>query len=90
MEVASGLLDDIGRVEPAAKAGFQQQQIGWCLGEGEKGRRRGDLEERDQLAGIGGLGAGEAIDQPVLGDRRAPSGPASTMRSWKLTRCGEV
>ena len=40
------------------------------LGEGEEGRRGGDLEQRDQLAAIGGLGAGEAIDQQSLGDRR--------------------
>ena len=46
------------------------KQIGRRLGEGEKGRRRGDLEQRDQLAVIGRFGAGEAIDQQVLGDRR--------------------
>ena len=57
------LVHDIGRIEPAAKARLQQQQIGGRLGEGEEGRRRGDLEQSDQLAAIGGLGAGEAIDQ---------------------------
>ncbi len=73
--VSSGLLDHIGRVEPAAQPRLQQQQIGRRLGEGEEGRRGGDLEQGDQLAAIGGFGAGEAIDQKVLGDRRRAMRP---------------
>ncbi len=68
--VSSGLSDDIGRIEPSAEARLQQQKIGGRLGEGEKGRRCGDLEQGDQLAAIGGFGAGKAIDQIVLRDRR--------------------
>ena len=64
------LADDIGGIEPSAQSGLEQQQIGRRLGEGEKGRRGRDLEQRDQLAAIGGFGAGEAIDQQILGDRR--------------------
>ena len=62
------LRHDIGRVEPSPQARLEQQKIGWRLGEGEKCRRRRDLEQRDQLSVIGGLRAGEAIDQYLLAD----------------------
>ena len=67
------LVDHIGRVEPAAKAGFQEQQIGRRLGEGKEGRGGGDLEQGDQLTVIGGLGPGEAIDQHRFADGRRTS-----------------
>ena len=40
-----GLGDDIGRVEPAAEPGLQKYEVGRRAGEGEKCRRRGDLEK---------------------------------------------
>ena len=46
------------------------KQIGRRLGEGKERRHRGDLEQGDQFAAIGRFGAGETIDQLVLGDRR--------------------
>ena len=60
----------IGGVEPAAQARLQQQEIGRIVGESEEGRGGGDLEQRDELAGIGGFGAGEAFDQRALFNRR--------------------
>ncbi len=53
--VTSGCVDHIGRVEPAAEAGLQQQDVGRRAGEGEEGGAGGDLEEGDGLAAIGPL-----------------------------------
>ena len=69
------LVHEIGRVEPSAEARLEQQEIGGRLGEGEKGGGRGDLEQGDQLAAISGLGAGETIDEKILGDRRRAMRP---------------
>ena len=38
-------LDDIGRVEPAAKANFEDHGVGWLAREGKDCDRRRDLEE---------------------------------------------
>jgi hypothetical protein len=65
------LLDDIGGVEPPAKPGLQEQQIRRGLREGEECCRRGDLEMGYELAVIGGFGAGKAVNQLRLADRRA-------------------
>ena len=45
--------DDIGGVQGAAEAGFQQQQVRRGLAEGEEGRGGGRLKEGQGLAGIG-------------------------------------
>ena len=42
----NGVLDDVGTVQPSAKAGFQQEDIGWVAGEGFKRNSGGDFEER--------------------------------------------
>ena len=68
--VSSGLLTTLVASSLSAQPRLEQQQIGGRLGEREKGRRGGDLEQGDQLAAIGGFGPGEAIDQKILGDRR--------------------
>ncbi len=46
---------DVGRVQAAAEACFQQRHIGAGARECEKGRGRGDLEKCDRRAGIGRL-----------------------------------
>ena len=47
----------VGGVEPAAQPGLEQHPVGAALGEGQEGRRGGDLEEGDRRAGIGRLAA---------------------------------
>ena len=64
-------VNDVGGVEAAAEADFEQGEIGRRLGEGEKGGRRGDLEEGDLLAAIGLFAAFEKSDQTVLVDQVA-------------------
>ena len=46
---------DIGGVVPAAETYLEHQQVGGSLGEGEEGRRGGDLEKGDGFAGVGRL-----------------------------------
>ena len=91
-DVEHGTLDDVGRIEPAAEADLEQQHVGRVLGEGEKRRRSRDLELGDVVAAVGRLRARQHVDQRLLADRAPPcrSAPASSMRSWKRTRCGEV
>ena len=85
------LWNDVGRVEPAAEANFKQKHVGRCLGEGEKGRCRRDLELCDVVAVVHRLRAHQHVDERVFVDgARLAVGPASSMRSWKRTRCGEV
>ena len=47
--LASGLLDHVGGVEPAAEADFEQQHVGRMAREQQERRRRGDLEHGDRL-----------------------------------------
>ena len=47
------MFDQICRVQPSAKARFQQQDIGRVAGKGQECRRRGDLEKGDGVAVIG-------------------------------------
>ena len=61
------LRDDIGGIEPAAQAHFEQQIVGGIAREGEKGRGGGDLEEGDGLAAIGLLAFLEQIGELVFG-----------------------
>ncbi len=63
-------VDNIGRIEPPAKARFQQQQIRRVTGIGEERRRRRDLEERDGLAVIRRLAFLENRKQQLFADRR--------------------
>jgi hypothetical protein len=65
--------DHVGGVELAAEAGLQQQDVGRIAREGEEGRDRGDLEERDRIAAIGALAFLDQIDQRLLIDELAPS-----------------
>ncbi len=64
-------VDDVGGVDPAAQADLEQQHVGGRLGEEQQGRRGGDLEDRDRLAGIHRLAAGEGLGQPLLGHEAA-------------------
>jgi hypothetical protein len=43
-------VDDVGRIEPAAEPGLEQQPVRRDAGKGEEGRGRGDLEEGDRIA----------------------------------------
>ena len=74
IEVASGLSTTLVASSLPPRPVSKQQQIGRRLGEGEEGRGGGDLEQGDQLAGIGGLGAGEAIHQHRFADGRRAIG----------------
>ena len=46
-------VDDVGRIQPAAKADLEQGVIGGRLGEGQKGGRGGDLEIGDRVGTVG-------------------------------------
>ncbi len=60
MIVSAGFVDDVGRVETAAEPDFEQQEIRRRLGEREKRRRGGDLEEGD---GVPGVDVGDPLQQ---------------------------
>ena len=62
-------LDDVRRIEPAAKPDLQQQHVGGVLGEGEERRRGRDLELGDVVAAVRRLRARQHVDQRVLADR---------------------
>ena len=89
--------DDIGGVEPPAETDLEDHGVGGGLGEGQEGGGGGDLEERHRIAGVDALDGGEPLHQLGFADGARPAprpgpptGPASAMRSWKRTRCGEV
>ena len=63
--------DHIGRVEVAAEPDFQDQRVGGMAREGEKRRRRGDLEKGDRRAGIGALAFFQSRGEFFFGDQRA-------------------
>ena len=72
MTVASGCVDDIGGVEPAAEADLEQKIVGGVSREGEKRGGGGDLEQGDRLAGIGRLAFVKQLDELVLVDELPP------------------
>ena len=53
-------LEYIGGVETPAEADLDDAEVRWRLGEGQEGQHRGDLEEADRLALVGGL---DLVDQ---------------------------
>ena len=60
--------DDVGGVEAASETDLEDQGVGGMLGEGEEGRRRGDLEESDGIAGVDALDALQQRDKLGLAD----------------------
>ena len=60
--------DDVGGVELAAETDLQDQRVGWMLGEGQEGGSGRDLEIGDVVAGVGGPGAREHVDELGLAD----------------------
>ncbi|GMA75727.1 hypothetical protein GCM10025880_21440 [Methylorubrum aminovorans] len=87
---AGRVVDDVGGIDPAAEADFEQQHVGRAFREQQQGRRRGDLEHGDRIALVGRLAPGEGVGEPVLGDVVAAADAPNRMRSWKRTRWGEV
>jgi hypothetical protein len=80
--------DDVGGVEPAAEADLEQENVGRMTREQIEGGGRRDLELGDRPAVVDLFGPDQRVGEFVLVDERPP--PASRMRSWKRTRCGEV
>ena len=72
-----GARDHIGGVEPPSEADLQDHRVGRGFGERQKGGGRGDLEERDGLAGVDALDGGEPVHQLPLADRARPPAGAS-------------
>ena len=68
-------VDDVCRVEPAAEAGFEQNDIGGIFGEGEERGGRCDLEKCDGLAGVCGLCAAQNIREVHFTDRAGAARP---------------
>ena len=56
----------IGRIEPAAEAGFEQHGIGCGAGKGQKGGSSRDLEKRNRFAAIGALALLEHVEKRVF------------------------
>ena len=81
------LVDHVGRVQPAAKAGLKQHNVGRVLGERQEGRRRRDLEEGDRLAGVRGFGPAQDIHQMPLADG---TGAARTRQHDALVEAAQV
>ena len=65
----SGAEDYVGRVEPPAEPGLEQDHIGGRAGKGEKGRRRCDFEIGDRRPAIGALAFLEQRNQRFLIDQ---------------------
>ena len=68
---ARDLIDHVGRIEPAAKADFEQNDIGRMLREQQEGRDGLDLEEGDRRASIDPLAFQQRGDQFVIIDQDA-------------------
>jgi hypothetical protein len=67
----AGLRDHVGRIEPAAESGFEQQDVGRLAREAEEGGRGGDLEIGDRGPAVGRLASLEQRGQVGFGDRAA-------------------
>ena len=83
--LASGRVDHIGGVEPAAETDFQQHDIGRMLREQTERRRGLDLEKRDRRAGIDAL----AMLQHAARSSSSPTSvppPRSPRRKHSLIR----
>ena len=63
-------LDNVGRIEPPAKARFQQQEIRRISGKGQECRGGRDLEERDGLVLIRRLAFLQDRQQHIFPDGR--------------------
>ena len=68
---ASGSLDDIGGVEPAAEPDLEQENIGRMPREQQKRRRRLDLEHGDRRVAVRGFAFGERAGKLVVVDQLA-------------------
>ena len=88
--LASGSLDHVGGIEPAAEPDFEQQHVGGMPREQQKRRRRLDLEHGDRRVAIGALAFVERVGKLVVADQLAAARRAMRKRSLKRTRCGEV
>ncbi len=64
-------LDDVGRIEPAAKPDFHQQHVGRMPGEQQQPGGRGDLEHRDRRAGVDALAFAERVRELLVGNQHA-------------------
>ena len=64
-------LDHVGRIEPAAEPHLQQGCVRRRAAEGEKRRRRGDLEQRDRHVRVRPLTFLETGAQRIVLDQRA-------------------
>ena len=79
------LRDDIGRIEPPAEAGLQQQDIGGGAGEFEEGGAGRHLEEGDGLIAIRPLALLEERQQRLLFDQLAGK-PDALMEAHQMGR----
>ena len=59
-------VDHVGRIEPAAKPCFQQDDVSRVFGEGEEGCGGRDLEKGDGFAFVCGLDAQQHVAKNVL------------------------
>ena len=83
------MMNNIGRIEPAAEPHLEQKHIGRLLGKGEERRRRvRDLELGDVVAAVGRLRAHEHVDELLLADRVRLAVGAGELDA--LVECGEV
>ena len=91
MTAASGVVDDVGGVEPAAEPHLEQAEVGRVAREEVEGDRRGDLEQGDRLAAVGAARPRRSRRSASSSSTKLPPpGAPRRMRSWKRTRCGEV
>ena len=80
------VLDDVGRIEPAAEPDLEDAGVGRRAREGEEGGGGRDFEEArlDAVAGSSTSASSAASVSSSI------SRPATRMRSLKRTRCGLV
>ena len=65
------MLDHIGRVQPAAEAGFEQQKVGGTRREDRKRGGSRDLEKRDRVVSVHALAFGECPSERRIVDQNA-------------------
>jgi hypothetical protein len=80
MTDTAGVVDDVGRVETAAKADLDDRGIGWMLGKQDEGDGRQDLENGDLLAGIGFGDTAQGVGEHGIIDQLRRARPSTPMR----------